>query len=58
MREQAAQEAGDDKDEDDEGDGHKGSFQFTVRAAIQAVLAEGNRLAEPHDGVRQSLGVA
>ena len=42
----------------DEEDSGEGAFQLAVAPLVQAMLEEGDGLAEPYDGVGQTLGVA
>lgn len=44
-------------DEGDEEEGEKGTFQFAVLTVVEKILAQGDRLTEPHDRMGHPLWV-
>ena len=56
--EEGAEEGHDGEGGDDEGKGDERAFQKAVGATVEAALAGGDSAAKPHDGVRQTGGVA
>ena len=52
-----AEEPSEDENQYYQGDGQKGSLETTMKTVIQMVFSPGNGLSEPHDRVRQILGI-